>query len=236
MILIIKHIDIEGPGTIEEFFSNTSWQLQSIDLSKDKLSIKDFSKLTAIISLGGPMNVYQEDKYPFLKEEDEFLKKAIKSEIPILGICLGAQLLAKACSAKVKPAQTQEIGWHKLNLTEQGREDPLFDNLAKELDVFQWHQDTFEIPKGGALLAESPSCANQAFRFGRNAYGLQFHIEVTPEMVETWIDKYAKTTEFASDPKDMLIESYKRKQSFRKQADLIYFNFSRIISSRPQKY
>jgi len=178
------------------------------------------------------MNVYEEDKHSFLKEEDGFLKKALEEGIPILGICLGAQLLAKACRAKIKKAESKEIGWYKVNLTEKGRQDPLFDNLSSELNAFQWHQDSFEIPKGGVHLVESWPCANQAFRFGRNAYGLQFHIEVTPEMIESWINAYTKSEPKESDLKDMLIESYKRKESFRKQADLIYFNFARVIATQ----
>ncbi len=230
-ILIIKHIEIEGPGSIEEFFRNTAWNLRVIDLSTEELRSKDFADIVAVISLGGPMNVYEDNKYPFLKDEDEFLRKAVSEEIPVLGICLGAQLLAKACNAKVKKAPQKETGWYKVNLTDEGRNDPLFENLRLELDVFQWHEDIFEIPEGGVHLAESRSCPNQAFRFGRNAYGLQFHIEVTPEMVASWIDKYIKKEEVEFDAKDMLIESYKKKETFRRQADIVYFNFARIIAA-----
>lgn len=229
-ILIIKHIGIEGPGSIEEFFRNTAWGLRVIDLNKEELGPEDFADVGAIISLGGPMNVYEESKYPFLKDEDEFLKKATREEIPILAICLGAQILAKACGGKVEKAKQKEIGWYKVNLTQTGRSDPLFENLPGELMVFQWHEDTFEIPQGGVHLAESRACANQAFRFGRNAYGLQFHIEVTPEMVESWIKEYNKKDYTEYDPKDMLIESYKKEGFFRRQADIVYFNFARIIA------
>lgn len=230
-ILIIKHIGIEGPGSIEEFFRNTTWNLRVIDLSKEELRSEDFTDTVAVISLGGPMNVYEDNKYPFLKDEDEFLRKAISEEIPILGICLGAQLLAKACDAKIKKAPQKEIGWYKVNLVSEGRRDSLFENLPVELNVFQWHEDIFEIPESGVHLAESQSCHNQAFRFSRNAYGLQFHIEVTPQMVESWIDKYAKKETVEFDAKDILIESYKRNEAFRRQADIVYFNFARIIAA-----
>ena len=230
MVVFIKHIDIEGPGTLGEFFNNqTSWQTKIVELENGEI-LPSLDDCEAIISLGGPMNVYEEDKYPFLQEEDKLLKKAIKEEIPILGICLGAQILAKACGAKVKKAPRKEIGWYKVNLTEAAKQDMLFKSLPSQLEVFQWHQDTFEIPKGAQLIAESNTCTNQAFRFGRNAYGLQFHIEVTPQMVELWINKYTKKESQEFDPKDMLIESYKRKESFKRQADLIYFNFAKIIA------
>jgi GMP synthase-like glutamine amidotransferase len=223
-ILIIKHIDVEGPGSIEGFFRNTAWDLQVIDLSTEQLRSKDVRDIAAIISLGGPMNVHEDKKYQFLKDEDEFLRKAIKEEIPVLGICLGAQLLAKACGAKVKKAKEKEIGWFGVNLTDSGEKDPLFENLPGQLMVFQWHEDTFEVPRGAELLAESESCANQVFRFGRNTYGMQFHIEVTPEMVESWIKQYAKKERAEFDGRDVLIEAYKRNEIFRGQAELIFFN------------
>jgi len=230
-ILIIKHVEIEGPDTIEEFFKNTSWNIRIIDLSKGDSLNRDFKDIAAVISLGGPMNVYEEKKYPFLKDEDEFLKKALKEKIPILGICLGAQLLAKACGAKVKKAPKEEIGWYKINLTDKGKKDTLFRGLDFQLDVFQWHEDMFEIPKDALHLAESQGSPNQAFKFGENAYGLQFHIEVTPKMIESWVNEYKESQE-RFNAKDMLIEAYKRRESFRKQADTIYFNFAKIISNR----
>ncbi len=239
MILVVKHIDIEGPGSIEEFFRNTAWNIKAIDFKAVDLSMgeklpESLVGIDAIITLGGPMNVYEEEKYPFLKDEDEFLKKAIKEEIPILGICLGAQLLAKACGAKVKKAASKEVGWYKVNLTDEGKKDPLFKNLPPELTVFQWHEDTFEIPKGGLLLVEGASCPNQAFRFGKAAYGLQFHVEVTPDIIESWINKYvAESSRGASDIKNMLIEAYKRKEAFKRQANSIYLNLSAIFLPRP---
>lgn len=230
-ILILKHIEIEGPGSIAEFFKETTWNLKTVDLSKGESLPDSLKNIEAIISLGGPMNVYEEDKYSFLKDEGEFLKKAIREEVPILGICLGAQLLAKACGARVRKAPASEIGWYKVGLTEKGRSDPLFEGMPGELQVFQWHEDTFGIPKGAVHLAESGACPNQAFRFGRNAYGLQFHLEVSPRMIESWVKRYAKESSMSGDAKDMLMESYKRKQTFGKQASIIYLNFARIITT-----
>jgi len=228
-ILVIKHVEIEGPGTIERFFQNTNWLLTTLDFTNGGFPPDDFSDIKAIISLGGPMNVYEEADYPFLRYENLFLKKAIKKEIPILGICLGAQLLAKACGAKVNKAREKEIGWYKVNLTDDGKKDVLFESLPKELEVFQWHEDTFDIPQGAVCLASSQSCHNQAFRFGKNAYGLQFHIEVTPDMVEAWISGYKKdSAEFNA--VDIMTKAYKQKEAFEKQADVIYLNFAKIIA------
>ena len=116
MILIIKHIDIEGPGTIEDYLQEAGYKLKTIDLHEGGQLPKDFSDIEAVVSLGGPMNVYEEDKFPFLKDEDVFLKRALNEEIPTLGICLGSQLIAKASGARVVKSPVKEVGWFKINL------------------------------------------------------------------------------------------------------------------------
>ena len=229
-ILIIKHVEIEGPGTIERFFQNTNWTLATLNFATGGFPPDDFSDIKAIISLGGPMNVYEEADYPFLRDEDTFLKKAIRKEIPILGVCLGAQLLAKACGAKISRSPEKEIGWNRVSLTDDGQKDVLFESLPREIEVFQWHEDTFDIPQGAVCLASSQSCRNQAFKFGKNAYGLQFHIEVTPAIIESWVNEYMREDEGQFGAKNMLIDAYKKREAFEKQADMVYLNFAKIIA------
>lgn len=234
MILILKHIGIEGPGTLGDFLEQNNWQTKTIELENGE-ALPSLDDCEAIISLGGPMNVYEEEKYHFLKDEDKFFKKAINKEIPILGICLGAQILAKACGAKVKKAPSQEVGWYKVDLTDKGRADSLFDDCASELTVFQWHEDTFEAPKESLLLAESNSCPNQAFKVGRCAYGLQFHVEVTAQIIESWINEYIKEEDRGINSKNMLIDAYKRQEAYKRQARLVYLNFARIIKESQER-
>ncbi|MBN1384360.1 MAG: type 1 glutamine amidotransferase [Elusimicrobia bacterium] len=223
MILIVKHISIEGPGTIGEFLKNTDWETKTVELEKKDKLPETLSGIDGIIVLGGPMNVYEEDRYPFLKDEDIFFKKAINAEIPILGICLGAQLIAKAAGAKVSKAQQKEIGWYDVILHENSKKDPLLEDLDKELKVFQWHEDTFEVPESAILLGTSKSCRNQMFRIGKNAYGLQFHIEVTAHMIKDWSKEYSvKGTQ-------MVDEYYKIKDKFIGQANKIYVNFEKVL-------
>ena len=140
----------------------------------------------AVVCLGGPMNVYEEASFPFLKQEDALIRDIVRKQIPFLGICLGAQLLSKACGGKVYKAPAKELGWSNVTLTPEGAMDPLFQGTGQPFTVFQWHEDTFSIPEGGTLLATSARCRNQAFRVGSCAYGLQFHVEVTPDMVAAW--------------------------------------------------
>jgi GMP synthase (glutamine-hydrolysing) len=186
-VLIIKHIDIEGPGLIEDCLRQEKIPYQILNI-KPNNHLPKLDDLTHIVFLGGPMNVYEEDRYPFLRDEDLFIKEAIQRGKAILGICLGAQLIAKALRAKVFKAPLKEIGWYDVSLTRTGSYDPLFSRLPKTFSVFQWHEDTFEIPKSAELIVTSPSVPHQAFRYGERVYGLQFHLEVTEEMIREWVE------------------------------------------------
>jgi GMP synthase-like glutamine amidotransferase len=186
-ILVLIHAKTEGPGSLGDYLVARNVTLRTCSLFNTEPLPRDPAAFDAIVSMGGPMNVHEEEKYPFLKEETLFLRRAIDSRVPILGICLGAQMIAKACGAAVKKAPVRELGWSRVRLTSAGRTDPLFHGMPDTLPVFQWHDDTFEVPAGGFRLATSRECPNQAFRY-RNAYGLQFHAEITQEILESWFD------------------------------------------------
>jgi len=192
-VLIIKHIDIEGPGLIGHSLTQEKIPYQILNLSTGAHFPK-LDDLTHIVLLGGPMNVYEEDRYPFLRAEDIFIKEAIQRGKTILGICLGAQLIAKALGAKVFKSPVKEIGWYDVSLTDEGSKDPFFSYLPKTFPVFQWHEDTFEIPKIGKLIVTSNFVPHQAFRYGEKVYGLQFHLEVTEEMIYEWMESYEEGT------------------------------------------
>jgi GMP synthase (glutamine-hydrolysing) len=193
-VLIIQHVDIEGPGLIEYCLNQGKTSYKILNL-KPGIHLPKLDAFSHIVILGGPMNVYEEDLYPFLREEDLFIKEAIQRGKFIWGICLGAQLIAKALGAKVFKAPVKEIGWYDVSLTKIGSNDPLFSTLPKTFPVFQWHGDTFEIPKSAKLIATSSSVPHQAFRYGENTYGLQFHLEVTREMITEWIKTYEEEFE-----------------------------------------
>jgi len=192
--LIIMHVESEGPGTLGTFVESQGMQPAFARLYAGDDLPQDLSGLDAVISMGGPMNVYEEDEYPFLRDETLFLHKAVSANMPVMGICLGAQMIAKASGALVTKSPQKEVGWCKVSLTEEGRGDILFQGLPDELDVLQWHGDMFHIPEGGTLLATSDACPHQAFRI-RNAFGLQFHVEVTPEILSQWFEGTAELDE-----------------------------------------
>ena len=138
----------------------------------------------ALVFMGGSMSV--NDPLPWLRREERYLMQAIASGVPVLGVCLGAQLLAKCLGARVYAMERKEIGWYPIRFTEAGLSDPLFVGLPPEETIFQWHGDTFDLPAGCERLAGSELCANQAFRCGSDLYGLQFHLEVTPATIVDW--------------------------------------------------
>lgn len=226
-ILVVKHVENEGPGSIGDFFRNTAWELHTIELFRGDQLPSDLSEVAAVVVMGGPMNVYEKDKYPFLKEENVFIKNVVGKEIPYLGICLGSQLLAKACGAAVIKAPQKEIGWFNVSLTLEAAHDPFLRGIDGPLDVFQWHEDTFTIPDGGLLLATAEACKNQAFRYGQNAYGLQFHVEVTTDMIWSWV----KADESLTNSVELLMGAYKRKDSLEAQAKKLFNNFSTLLKA-----
>lgn len=188
-LLVLQQIAIEGPGLFADFMGQANSAFDVVVLEHGQ-PIPSLSRYDALMVLGGPMNVYQEREYPFLAEENRAIVAALERGMPYLGVCLGGQLLAKALSAPVSANPVAEIGFSEVKLTEAGKRDPLFRGLGSKLPVFQWHGDTFAIPKGAVRLAGSALCRNQAFRYGRNAYALQFHLETTADAIRSWAAAY----------------------------------------------
>ncbi len=231
MILVIQHIPIEGPETLGDFLKARDFAIQTVDLSRGEKLPADFSALQAVVCLGGPMNVYEEEKYPFLKDENHFIMRALEEKIPFLGICLGAQLLAKACGAKVVKNPVKEVGFSEIRLTGEGKKDPLFAGVVERFNVFQWHEDAFAIPQAGHWLAKSPACGHQAFRIGPTAYGLQFHVEITDKSIKEWTGAYFEKDNptHAIITRQMLASYAKIREPLAREAEKIYANFVRMI-------
>lgn len=234
MILIIKHIDIEGPGTFGDFLVKKGEPFRIVELGAGEKLPENLDGIKAVVVLGGPMNVYEEDKYPFLKEENEFIQEVLKKEIPYFGICLGSQLLAKAAGARVVRSPVKEIGWYNVALTDVGKSDHFFQGFRENEEIYHWHGDMFEIPEGGALLASGTGCPHQAFRVGKNAYGIQFHVEVTDRSIKEWCDEYSATDlPGRKEHCAAMLDGYmKNKELFNRQGDRLYANFIEIVKKQ----
>ncbi|OAQ21367.1 type 1 glutamine amidotransferase [Thermosulfurimonas dismutans] len=175
----LQHVPFETPRAIFEWARDRGLQISGTRLFLNESlpeSLPDF-----LIIMGGPMGVHDEDRYPWMPEEKAYIKKSIENGIKILGICLGAQLLAELLGAEVTKNPYKEIGWFPVRLTKEALAHPLFEGFPEEFQAFHWHGETFAIPKGAIPLAYSEACRNQAFLYQERILGLQFHLEMTPE-------------------------------------------------------
>ncbi len=186
-LLVFQHVAWELLGTLDPLLRNHGFRNRYVNFGRHPDTRPSVEGYHGMIVLGGPMNVDQTDEHPHLATEVELIKEALEREMPILGICLGAQLLAKALGATIRANGEKEIGWYNVERTAAGADDPLFSHFRAVEPVFQWHGDTFDIPDGAVHLSSSTACPNQAFRYGENAYGLQFHLEVDEPLIERWL-------------------------------------------------
>ena len=184
-LVVVQHLFCESPGVYDTELDRRGVQREVVEIDTgDKLP--DWTEFDGIIAMGGPMSVNDEADHPWLVDEKRWLSEAVRAGKPFFGACLGVQLLASALGAPVYPLAQAEVGLLPVIRTQEGVIDAVIGGLAEPLVTLQWHGDTFDLPEGGVLLASSPAAPNQAFRFGDAAYGIQFHLEVTPEMAEQW--------------------------------------------------
>jgi GMP synthase (glutamine-hydrolysing) len=185
-----QHIDCEGPGSLEPLFKSLGIQLKLLKPFKGDAVPENLGD--GLLILGGPMGVYEEAQYPWMAEELAAIRKALAASLPVLGICLGSQMLAHAAGAQVFRGALPEVGWRPITLTAEGKKDALLEGLPETFNAFHWHGDTFTLPQGARLLAGSDWFPHQIFKVGIKAYGFQCHLEVTETMVKDWAHLYAK--------------------------------------------
>ena len=217
----IRHIAFEGLGIIEPVLRKAGYTPHVCDAGTDDLGNIDPIRTDLLVVLGGPIGAYEDDRYPFLADELRILERRLAAGRPTLGICLGAQLMARALGARVYPGPGKEIGWAPIALTQAGRASPLapLDGVA----VLHWHGDTFDLPAGVELLASTDLCAHQAFALGRNALGLQFHGEVDGADIERWLIGHACEIAAAGhDPRTLRADSERHGPTLREAGSRLF--------------
>lgn len=186
-ILVFQHVPYEPLGTLDPILRKAGFRIRYVNFGRDPKARPSLRGYVGLIVLGGPMNVDDVADHPHLATEIELLREANERGMQVLGICLGAQLLAKALGAPVEVAPRKEIGWHDVELSADGQTDPVIGEFQPVQRIFQWHGDRFGLPDGAVSLARSAVCDHQAFRFGDHAYGFQFHLEVSQPLIERWL-------------------------------------------------
>jgi GMP synthase (glutamine-hydrolysing) len=186
-ILVLQHIACEPPGVYEDVLRERGARIHRVELDEGE-PLPSWRDFDAIIAMGGPMSVNDDDKLPWLRGEKALIGEAVRAGVPFFGACLGAQLLSASIGGIVSRGARPEVGLLPVFLTDEAGRDPLFADIAREVLTFQWHGDTFSLPAGSVLLASSPAYPHQAFRWGRQAYGVQFHLEVSHDMARQWLE------------------------------------------------
>jgi GMP synthase (glutamine-hydrolysing) len=199
-LLVLQHIACEPPAAFEDELRARGLDVVRVELDEGE-PLPDWREFPAIVVMGGPMGAYDEADHPWLAGEKRLLREAVEADVPVWGVCLGAQVLASALGARVYRGDEPEVGVLPVELTAAAAEDPVFGEAPPSFPTLQWHGDSFELPDGATLLASSPAYPHQAFRAGRS-YGLQFHIEVPLELAREWGDvpAYAESLESTLGP------------------------------------
>jgi len=227
-LLIIQNASCEHLGTLQSMFEKDDFKINSlIPVDGDNLP-NTIDGYNALIILGGPASVY--DNHQYLRDEEKLIQKAMAKNMPMLGICLGSQLLAKASGGSVYKGSRKEIGWYSVELTDDGM-NGIFNGLKKNITVFQWHGDTYELPKNAVTLAKSELYPIQAFKVG-NAVGIQFHLEVSKDMIMDWIMQYRSELESVRNyinVDDIIAGCEANVNSLNEYTRVLYRNFRKLI-------
>lgn len=201
--MIFQHVGHEPLGVLNPMLKAAGFRIRYVNFGRHPDMVPSLDGYNGLIVLGGPMGVYEAENYAHLKTEMKLIEEAIQKNIPVLGICLGAQMIAHVLSSHVRKAPAWELGWYDVHLTAAGKKDSLFKSYEKTEKIFQLHQDTFDPPKTAEHLAFTSLCEGQAFRYGNKVYGLQFHLEADEAMILRWLHR-SENQKLLRDAKELM--------------------------------
>ena len=246
-IMVLKHVAAEPLGLLDPMIRARGHRIRYINFERHPDAQPELERYQALVVLGGPMNVGEGGRYPHLLTECRLIEEALARRIPVLGICLGAQLLAHVLGARVAPAARPEIGWYRIRpRAPEAGADPVLHPLDAERPVFQWHSQGFEIPAGAVHLAESDDCPGQAICYDHTAWGFQFHLELDERLIRRWLNSPGYCADLAGSglahtPATILEDTHRYLDETRALADRVFSNWldrlggngrSRLLPSR----
>jgi GMP synthase-like glutamine amidotransferase len=232
--LVVQHLEPEGPYKVADELQNRGIKIEMCRIFAGDATPVDITGYDALVVMGGSMSAASDEGFPTRRAELALLEDAVRMQVPVLGVCLGAQLLAASLGALVyKGSNGAEIGWMPVTLTADAKADPLFAGLKRDMTVFHWHGDTFDLPVGASRLASSERYENQAFRFGESCWGLQFHLEVDQQAVESFISSFGDEASSNGVPTEVLERGAPRAlESLSPVRGIVLGRFAELVRER----
>ena len=239
-VLLIQHEAFDPFGTLDPLLKREGIRIRYVNFAREPDARPSLDSYDGLILMGGEMAVYESHLYEHIRVEMALVEEALKRDLPILGICLGAQIVAHVLGARVALHPVREMGWSKIRLTPAGAIDPVLGKFESEEFVFQSHQDSFDIPDGAEHLAESDLCAPQGFRYGKQVYGFQFHLEIDEPTIRHWVDAPANVRFFEDHPGLLSPEQVLRDIDLHLKrstelSESCFLNFLRLGGARPPR-
>lgn len=229
-VCTIRHIPCETLGTIADVLEAEGIAIEGIRTFDQQPVPADMAQYDGLIVMGGPMGVYEQERHPHLQREITLIEAALREKKPILGVCLGSQLLAAALGAPVTKGKQKEIGWYPVTLTPQARHDPLWRDAPPSFTAYIWHGDIFALPRGAVSLASSELTEHQAFRYGPNAYGILFHMEITSKIIGAMTATFANELRNAAvDVRSLVEKTARHLPPLRRIGQTVFQRWARLV-------
>ena len=231
-VLVLQHADPEHPGLILDSLRHVGAQVETIRTDLAQTTPTTLENYAGLIIMGGPQSVYEEDKYPYLRAEKQLAKEAIDNNIPLLGVCLGSQVIADVLGSGVHPGPAPELGWKPVKRAPEAANNPILSALPETFTPLHWHGDIYDLPKGATPIGSSEMTATQGFSYNQNVYALLFHLEMTEAQITQMATQFPEDIRRANlEPSALLDETPARAEALREAAINVFGRWSNLLLS-----